>query len=143
MKHHRLNHVVVGIFTLAMLVAGIGSIVMLSGRTGGTDAYFLVVDNVADVKFGTQVVYEGYPIGQVEDVIPEEKDGRMQFRVNFGVAQGWRIPNDSIGEVAAPGLLAAVTLSIKAGRSKVALKPGEQKTLPPAPSADRVAPISP
>ena len=39
MRNQRLNYVVVGVFTLAMLVAGIGSMVMLSGRTGETEAY--------------------------------------------------------------------------------------------------------
>ncbi|MEE9317297.1 MAG: MlaD family protein, partial [Rhodospirillales bacterium] len=82
--------------------------------------------NVTGVKFGTQVVYEGYPIGQVEEVTPEEKDGRMLFRVDFGINQGWRIPKDSLIEIAAPGLLAAVTLSIHAGAEKVSLKPGDQ-----------------
>lgn len=126
MRSSKINYLVVGVFVIGMVVALVGSIALLTGRTGATDNYHAYYANVTGVKFGTQVVYEGYPIGQVEDVIPEEKDGRMQFRVNFGVTQGWRIPNDSIGEVAAPGLLAAVTLSIKAGRSKVALKPGEQ-----------------
>jgi phospholipid/cholesterol/gamma-HCH transport system substrate-binding protein len=126
MRSSKINYLVVGVFVIGMVVALVGSIALLTGRTGATDNYHAYYANVTGVKFGTQVVYEGYPIGQVEAVIPEEKDGRMQFRVNFGVTQGWRIPNDSIGEVAAPGLLAAVTLSIKAGRSKVALKPGEQ-----------------
>ncbi len=49
MRNQKLNYVVVGMFTLAKYVAGIGTIVMLSGRAGDTDAYHLVMDNVADV----------------------------------------------------------------------------------------------
>ncbi len=110
---------------MAMIGALVTSVAMLTGRTGAVDDYYTHYANVTGIKFGTQVVYEGYPIGQVEEITPEEKDGRMQFRVDFSVIQGWRIPKDSVGEIAAPGLLAAVTISIQAGHDKVPLKPGE------------------
>lgn len=126
MRSAKINYLVVGIFVIGMLAALVGSVAMLSGRTGPTDDYYAYYSNVTGVKFGTQVVYEGFPIGQVEQVIPQEKDGRMQFRVEFGIRENWRIPNDSIVEIAAPGLLAAVTLAIQAGSSKTPLKPGAQ-----------------
>ncbi len=128
MRHHRLNHVVVGIFTLTMLVAGIGSIVMLSGRTGETDAYFLVVDNVADVKFGTQVRYEGYPIGQVEQVVPFAANGRMRFRIEVVIEQGWQISKDSVARIGSSSLLSAKTIDIARGADGGAetLSPGTE-----------------
>jgi phospholipid/cholesterol/gamma-HCH transport system substrate-binding protein len=126
MKSGKINYLIVGVFVIAMLTVLVVSIALLSGRTGPTDEYYAYYSNVTGVKFGTQVVYEGFPIGQVEQVIPQEKDGRMQFRVEFGVKENWRIPSDSIVEIAAPGLLAAVTLSIKAGPSRTPLKPGVQ-----------------
>jgi len=52
----------------------------------------------------------------------------MKFRVDFEVVEDWRIPNDSLAEIAAPGLLAAVTISIRAGASTTMLKPEEQVT---------------
>jgi len=79
---------------------------------------------VTGIKFGTQVVYEGYPIGQVEDVVPEPSESGMLFRVDFSVKEGWRIPEDSVAEIAAPSLLAAFTISINAGESTTALEPG-------------------
>jgi phospholipid/cholesterol/gamma-HCH transport system substrate-binding protein len=88
MRDQRLNYVAVGIFTLAMLVATIGSMAILSGRTGETDAYHLIMDNVADVKFGTQVRYEGYPIGQVEQVVPFAENRRMRFRIDIAIEHG-------------------------------------------------------
>jgi len=124
MRSSKINYVLVGLFVVGMVAALVVSVALLTGRTGATDNYHTYYSNVTGVKFGTQVVYEGYPIGQVEDVVPEAKDGRMRFRVNFGVVQGWKIPSDSIVEIAAPGLLAALTLSIEAGESSVPLKPG-------------------
>jgi phospholipid/cholesterol/gamma-HCH transport system substrate-binding protein len=126
MRSSKINYLIVGLFVMAMIGALVTSVAMLTGRTGAVDDYYTHYANVTGIKFGTQVVYEGYPIGQVEEITPEEKDGRMQFRVDFSVIQGWRIPKDSVGEIAAPGLLAAVTISIKAGSDKVSLKPGEK-----------------
>ncbi len=55
MYKQKINYVIIGFFVTAMLSAGIGSIALLAGRTGPADHYFIVLDNVADVKFGTQV----------------------------------------------------------------------------------------
>ena len=128
MRHPRLNYVVVGIFTLAMLVAGIGSIVMLSGRAGETDAYHLVLDNVADVKFATQVRFEGYPIGQLEQVVPFAENGRMRFRVDLAIERGWRLAKDAIARIGSSSLLSAKTIDIARGIDAEAetLVPGEQ-----------------
>lgn len=124
MRTSKLNYALVGLFVLASIIGMVVSVALLSGRTGSTDAYYAVYDNVTGVKFGTQVVYEGYPIGQVVEVTPQPEAGRMSFRVEFEVVEDWRIPEDSRVEIAAPGLLSAVTLAIRAGDSEQALKPG-------------------
>lgn len=117
MRTSKLSYFAVGLFVISMIVGLIVAVALLTGRTGATDSYHAYYANVTGVKFGTQVVYEGYPIGQVIEVTPEPKDGRMRFRVDFDVTEGWIIPNDSVVEIAAPGLLAAVTLAINAGDS--------------------------
>ncbi|MDA0998525.1 MAG: MlaD family protein [Proteobacteria bacterium] len=124
MRTSKINYFIVGIFVIAAIVGLIGSVALLTGRTGASDRYLAYYSNVTGVKFGTQVVYEGYPIGQVTEIVPEEKDGRMRFRIDFDINKGWKIPVDSSVEIAAPGLLAAVTLSISAGKSAAALTPG-------------------
>ncbi len=126
MRSSKINYLIVGLFVLTMIGALVATVALLTGRTGAADNYYTYYSNVTGIKFGTQVVYEGYPIGQVEEITPEEKDGRMRFRIDFSVIEGWRIPKDSVGEIAAPGLLAAVTISIKAGSDKVPLKPGDK-----------------
>lgn len=126
MRNSKLNYVIVGSFVLAMLVSLIASVVMLTGRTGATDEYYAFYDNVTGVKFGTQVMYEGYPIGQVENVTPVTDDAKMKFKVDFSVVEDWRLPNDSIAKIVAPGLLSAITLSITAGESADALTPGSE-----------------
>jgi len=125
-RSNKINYLLVGTFVLAMVAGLIVALSVLTGRTGATDAYHAYYSNVTGVKFGTQVVYEGYPIGQVETVTPEPSKGGMRFRVDFEITEGWKIPKDSKVAIAAPGLLAAVTLSIAAGASPDALAPGAE-----------------
>ena len=126
MRSTKINYLVVGGFVVVMMAALIVSVALLTGRTGATDGYFTVYRNVTGVKFGTQVLYEGYPIGQVETVTPVEAEGGMRFRVEYNVRQGWRIPEDSVARIAAPGLLSALTISLRAGASASALEPGSE-----------------
>ena len=126
MRSNKINYLVVGTFVLLMIGGLIVSVAWLLGQTGPVESYHAIYRNVTGVKFGSQVFYEGYPIGQVTEVVPEEREGRMVFRIDFDVSQGWRIPNDSVAEVGASSLLSAISLNISAGQSQTALKPGEQ-----------------
>lgn len=128
MRDNRLNYAVVGAFVLATIAGLVVAVAMLTGRTGATDDYFAVYGNVTGVKFGTQVFYEGYPIGQVESVTPQRNEGRMEFRVDFTVVKDWSIPSDSVVHIAAPSLLSAKALDIRAGDAPEPLKPGAQVT---------------
>ncbi len=126
MKSNKINYAVVGSFVLAILAGLVISVAMLTGRTGATDTYFAVYDNVTNIKYGTQVMFEGYPVGQVEDVQPLQQEGKVRFRVDMSVLQDWHIPDDSIAQVTSSGLLAAITIVIQAGRSKTMLEPGAE-----------------
>jgi len=122
MRHHKLNYLIVGFFVIAMMGVAFGSFVLLTGQARETDHYHMVMDNVADVKFGTQVRYEGYPIGQVEKISPFPEKGRMRFRIDLSVLAGWRVPGNSIARIGSTSFLAAKTIDITAGDSTVALK---------------------
>lgn len=134
MYNRRVNYVIVGLFVTAMLVAGGVSLALVTGRTGPTDRYHVVLDNVSDVKFGTQVRFEGYPIGQVERIDPETAGGGVRFRVEVSVEQGWAIPDDSVARIGASSFLAAKTIDIAGGESARRLNPGAE--IASAPSAD-------
>ncbi len=69
MTNSKWNLVLVGGFVLLGLVepgADPGS--AGPGRTGSTDDYFTVYANVSGLKFGSKVLFEGYPVGQVEEM---------------------------------------------------------------------------
>lgn len=124
MRKHSLNYVIVGGFVLAMVVSALVLGALLAGRVGARDTYFTVLDNVADVGFGTQVRYEGYPVGQVEDIAPIAEGARMRFRVALSVTEGWRIPADSVARIGSTSFLAAKTIDIESGRAESAIAPG-------------------
>ncbi|MEQ8665759.1 MAG: MlaD family protein [Rhodospirillales bacterium] len=126
MRSNKVNYLVVGSFVILTMIGLVVTVAWLSGRTGPTDSYHAVYNNVTGVKFGTQVLYEGYPIGQVTEVTPVFEDSRMRFRVDFDVQQGWQLPRDSVAQIGASSLLAAVSLNIKAGKSAMPLPVGER-----------------
>lgn len=126
MRNNKINYLAVGTFVIVMVVGLVISVAMLTGRTGATDDYHAYYRNVTGVKFGTQILYEGYPIGQVETVTPEPGEGGMRFRIDFTVTEGWKIPENSKVQIAASSLLAAVSLNIQAGNATVSLKPGDE-----------------
>ena len=140
MKNNKANYVIVGAFVILVIAGIVASVALLSGRTGATDDYYAVYDNVSGIEFGTRVLYEGYPIGQVEAVIPIQEDKRLRFRVDLSITENWKVPTDTTAEVASSGLLAAVTINLKAGQAEEILKPGAKITS--APSANVMAAVS-
>lgn len=134
MKDVRINYVIVGGFVLAMLAALLVVVALLTGRTGSTDTYVTHLGNVNGVKYGTKVTYEGFVVGQVEDIVPLRADGRTSFRVILAVRESWPIPEGSVARVAASGILSAMTVDIKGGASEKMLAPGSQ--IPGGPAAN-------
>ncbi|MEX2450764.1 MAG: MlaD family protein [Rhodospirillales bacterium] len=129
-----------GSFVAASLVGLVIAVALLTGRTGATDSYYAVYKNVEGIKFGTQIMFEGYQIGQVEAIKPLIDEKKIRFKVVFEVQEGWKIPGDSTAQIVSSGLLAPVVLSIRAGASQTPLKPGDM--VPSKESANIFAVIS-
>ncbi|MBI4183439.1 MAG: MCE family protein [Proteobacteria bacterium] len=124
MRSSRINYIVVGSVVLVMLAVFVVVLAVLTGRAGTTDRYSIVFDNVAGLKFGSQVLYEGFPVGQIEHIEPITEDGKLRFRVEASVISGWQVPADSIARISAPGLLSALVIDIRGGRSGTYLERG-------------------
>ncbi len=126
MKTHRINYVIVGLFVIAMISALLVAVAVLTGRTGDMASYHTLFDNVGGVKSGTQVLYEGYPVGQVEAIRPVREDNQTRFRIEMSLTSDWQIPKDSLARLTAPGLLAAITINIEGGESNEVLSEGDR-----------------
>lgn len=141
MESKTVNYTLVGVFVLGMLIALLVSIAVLTGRTGATDRYTTTYTNVTGLQYGTQVMYEGYAVGQIEEIRPiQNPNGQVAFQVEMSVTEGWRIPDDSQAMIAAAGILSALNIDIRAGVSTTFLSPGDE--IPSGPSADMFAVIS-
>ncbi len=125
MKRDNINYGLVGAFVVAMGIAFILFMYAVTGRTGPSDSYFVVYQNVSGLKFGTGVFYEGYHVGQVESIAPESSAEGMQYRLELSVASGWKIPRDSIAKVQSSGLISAVSIHIREGDAGEFLAPGD------------------
>lgn len=133
MTSTKLNLTLVGSFVIAAIVSLVIALSILAGRTGATDSYYTVYDSVAGLKFGSKVLFQGYPVGQVDDVVPFEEAGHTRFRIELSVSKGWKIPQDSIARAEAAGILAPQTIFIVAGLSDKLLEPGAM--IAPAPGS--------
>ncbi|MEE8187968.1 MAG: MlaD family protein [Kiloniellales bacterium] len=137
MYSQKANYVLIGLFVIGMLVAMVVSLAMITGRTTSSETYFTLLDNVADVKYGTQVRYEGFPVGQVEEITPVAEGAGMRFRVKISVIEGWQIPSDSSAYIGATSFLAAKTIEIASGQSGEPLPVGGE--IRGAPTTDMFA----
>lgn len=106
-----------GLFVIGGLFAIITMFFVVKGQLNKQDSYYSYFNNVAGLRAGASVVYEGYIIGTVNDITPEATDTGMTFRVDIGVKEGWAIPSDSNAEIAALSLLSAQSIQIIAGIS--------------------------
>ncbi|HKP27002.1 MAG TPA: MlaD family protein [Dongiaceae bacterium] len=136
MRNHFINYTTVGVFVAAMIVALLWALAQISGRTGPTDGYGIVMDAVTDIDYGTLVRYEGYKIGQVERIEPEwvEAKHKYQFRVIVSIEKDWKFPADSVARISASSFLAAKTVEVFAGKSTQLIAVGGE--IPSGPPAD-------
>jgi len=118
MRNYSISYVTVGVFVTAMVVALIVTLTLIAGRTGPRDQYRVLFDNVTDLKYGTVVRYEGFPIGQVDKIVPSYENGKYKFGVMISVQKDWRFPADSKAGIRASSFLAAKTIDISGGKSQ-------------------------
>ncbi|MGB0721944.1 MAG: MlaD family protein [Gammaproteobacteria bacterium] len=126
MRHERVNYIAVGLFVLVSFVFGFWFLFQLTGSSGAVDRYFATYESVAGLRPGAQVFYQGYPVGRVEAIRPQLEPSGVRYRVDFGIARGWPVPEDSVARVAARGVLGVVALEIDQGGGPGLLEPGDE-----------------
>ena len=125
MKRDTVNYFYVGIAVLIALALLLGALFGITGGSGSArDRYVVHYQNVAGLGFGSAVFYQGYRIGQVDAVTPEQSGGKTMFRVDLSVNQGWKIPSDSVAALLSSGLLSDVFVGVTEGRLPTMLSVG-------------------
>ncbi len=128
MKEANRNYTAVGAFVLVMLTVLIAWITTLSGLTGSTDRYYILWDNVMGLKPGTQIFFEGFQIGIINDIqrSDDSNDGGKNYRVVIEVEKNWPIPESALAKTMNPTFLAALVVNLDAGDSNTNLAPGSR-----------------
>ena len=124
MRDSRTNYVIVGTFLLALLGALLAWLAVLSGGTQGTNPYYIEFENVMGLKEGAQILYEGYPVGEIGTIVLARLPESSVYRVNVAIRDGLEIPEDSMAVITQGGFLSAVVVDIHEGTSKDMLAPG-------------------
>ncbi|TFG97666.1 MAG: hypothetical protein E4H11_01605 [Myxococcales bacterium] len=125
MTSERRNALVAGGFVVAMLAALLIWIALLSGRTGATDPYFVIYERVHGLRAGTEIFFDGYPVGLIDEIAPLDGAGGRRFRVDLRIRRGWPVPEDSRARVL-QGLFARVVVDIRGGSSEQLLGPDSE-----------------
>ena len=115
MKRVYNNYFLVGLFTIIIGGTAILLLLKMSGKNDDADTYYSYFSNVTGLNYGNPVYYEGYRVGQVEDITPEMIKGKLLFKTNYTVIEGWKVPIDSVTKIESSGLLSDMSLSIYAG----------------------------
>jgi len=126
MRRDNLNYILVGGVVVLALVLLIVALFLITGRSGASTAYFTHYRNVAGLRYGAPVFYQGYRIGQVGAITPQRDAGATRYKVELDVRRDWPIPKDSLAHMTSTGLLADVAIGISGGTSRQMAKPGSE-----------------
>jgi phospholipid/cholesterol/gamma-HCH transport system substrate-binding protein len=126
-KRDTINYFYVGLAVLIALALLLGALFGMTGSSGGgRDSYLVRYQNVSGLGYGSAVFYQGYRIGQVEKITPEQQNGKTSFRVDFSVQKDWKMPADSVASLLSSGLLSDVFVGISEGKAAETLKIGSE-----------------
>lgn len=126
MKRDTVNYVYVGAVVLLGLALLLVGLVLITGRSGPTSAYFVHYRNVTGLRYGAPVLYEGFRVGQVGEVVPERQGGVTRYKVTLEIQRDWPIPADSVARLQSSGLLADMSIGIREGSSQQMLAAGAE-----------------
>jgi phospholipid/cholesterol/gamma-HCH transport system substrate-binding protein len=124
MKRDNVNYLLVGSFVLAMSLLLFYALYRITGQSAKGDIYYTQFANVAGIKTGSLVTFEGYEVGNVTDIEPVLKDNRTWYRLTLNLRKPVHLPTDSKAIIAVPGMLASPLVEIKEGQKTEVLALG-------------------
>lgn len=126
MKRKVSNYFWVGLMTIIVSTFTIWLLAKMTGRQADSDSYHSYYSNVSGLGYGTPVYFEGYRIGQVESVQPENLKNKIIFKVSYLIQKNWKVPTDSVAQIESAGLLGDISINIQAGKQPNYFKPNQE-----------------
>lgn len=124
MKRDNVNYLLVGSFVLLMGIILLYGLYRITGHSAKGELFETYFPNVAGVKHGTIVTFEGFEVGNVSLIEPVVRENRTTYRVMLNIRKAVNLPKDSWTLIATPGLLSAPLVEIKEGQSKELIAAG-------------------
>ena len=124
MKRDNVNYLLVGSFVLLMGAVLFYALYRITGHSSKGDIYTTHFANVAGIKEGSVVTYEGFEVGNVAEVSPVERNKHTAYRLTLNIRKPVNMPVDSLAIIATPGLLSAPLIEIKEGKATELLAAG-------------------
>jgi phospholipid/cholesterol/gamma-HCH transport system substrate-binding protein len=118
MKRDNVNYLLVGSFVLLMAGVLFYALYRITGHSAKGDIYFTHFSNVAGIKNGAVVTYEGFEVGNVEHIEPVVRESRTWYRITLNLRKPVKIPADSHTVITTPGMLSAPLVEIKEGNGR-------------------------
>ncbi len=137
MKRDHINYFAAGLFTLAALAALMVALYRVTGRVGESVPYYVYYDNIAGLGSGSLVTYEGFQVGYVSRVAPQQGENGTRYRLELRIRKDWKIPVDSVARIYASGLLSDTVINIEEGEERSFVAAGG--AIEGAPNADLFA----
>lgn len=125
MKKDKVNYLLVGSFVFTTLLLLIFLLFKINGMQSGADSYYVIFKNVTGIKNGSAVTYGGYQVGRIESMVPVFDQGKTSYKIKLKIKSDWKIPADSLAEVAMPGIISDKQIEITEGDSVNLLQPGD------------------
>lgn len=125
MRRDTANYTLIGLAVVVAFALLLSTLMAITGSRGASTRYHAHFDNVTGLRFGAPVLYQGFRIGQVADIVPE-RAAVLRYRVELALRSDWPIPEDSVAQLQASGLLADVRIAIRGGQSAVMLASGSE-----------------
>ena len=126
MRADKLGYFLVGLFVIVAITGLVAVLGLLGGRGAESVRYTTTYENVAGLKFGTPIFFEGFLAGQIEQISPIAGGTRTIFRIEFSVLEALKIPADSEVLIVQPNLLSGRALTIDAGKSDADIEAGAE-----------------
>jgi phospholipid/cholesterol/gamma-HCH transport system substrate-binding protein len=130
----RANYLLIGVFTLAVLVAGFGFVYWFSrtGVEGEKMVYRVVFDgSISGLRNGGSVLFNGIKVGEVSDLKLNPRDPR-QAVASIGIDRNIPVRSDTRASLEYQGLTGIATIALKGGAPEAAALPtvpGEPPTI--------------
>src|SRR5215216_973842 len=121
----RANYILIGAFTLAVLVAGFGFVFWFSrsGNEAERATYRVVFDgSVSGLRTGGVVLFNGIKVGEVTDLKLNPQDPRQAI-ATIGIDKSIPIRADTRANLAYQGLTGIASVALKGGQADAPLLP--------------------